>query len=220
MAVLPTRIATTMLPLATLIAGAAGAAPAAAATLHTGRGCYLVGQRVTLRGAGFGASREYIVSIDGVYFGSNTTDVRGSFTSALRPGGLGAGIPEAVDQLEASDGTVTADTTFTLTRPAGARFLATSGNPRTLRSRFQAWGFGTDGRHPSVYLHYVSPSGRLSSTVSLGRAGGQCGYLETGSRRVFPFAPSRGHWTLQVDTQRAYHHRPAGAVARIGVQIA
>ena len=51
------------------------------------------------------------------------------------------------------------------------------------------------------------------------RAGGQCGYLRTGKLRVFPFSPSGGTWTLQIDTRRRYAKRPGGPVARISVQI-
>jgi hypothetical protein len=36
---------------------------------------------------------------------------------------------------------------------------------------------------------------------------------------VFPFAPTVGQWTIQVDTQRSYSRHPGGPVARIGVQI-
>jgi hypothetical protein len=65
----------------------------------------------------------------------------------------------------------------------------------------------------------VSPSGHTARTTSLGHAGGQCGYLRTGNLRVFPFSPSAGTWTLQVDTSRRYAKRPGGPVARISVQI-
>jgi hypothetical protein len=55
--------------------------------------------------------------------------------------------------------------------------------------------------------------------VKLGMAGGQCGYLRTGRVRVFPFAPSRGTWTLQVDTRVRYARHAAGPVSRIPLQI-
>lgn len=202
-----------------LLSAGASAYAASAPTLRTGRGCYLVGQRVTLRGSGFAPTREYVVSIDGVYFGNNTTGSGGGFRSTLRPGGLGAGIAQAVEHLEATDGTVTARTDFTLTRSTGARILAVSGNPRTLRAPFQAWGFGLDGRRRPIYLHYIAPSGASVLTTSLGHATGQCGYLQTASRRVFPFTPTSGGWTLQLDTRRGYARRPGGPVARIGVLI-
>lgn len=188
-------------------------------TLTTDHGCYLVGQPVALTGAGFAAGRQFIVTIDWVYFGRSTTDPTGTFVSTLRPGGLGAGVAQHVDHLVATDGSTSAAAAFTITRAAGARFLASSGNPRTLRAPFEVWGFALDGHPQSVYLHYVSPSGRARTTVLLGTAGGQCGHLMTGPRRVFPFIPSSGSWTFQLDTNRRYLSRPRGPVARIRVQI-
>jgi hypothetical protein len=206
-----------------LVAVALGAvaAPAAAAapTLSTNRGCYLVGQAVSVEGGGFAANRTFTVTIDDVYFGRSTTDANGAFSTSLRPGGLAANQPQLVEHLAASDGSTTAHTTFTVTRTPGARFLASGGDARTLKARFQVWGFSRAGRRLPLYLHYVSGSGRVHKTVSLGRTGGQCGYLLTRSRRVFPFAPSAGSWTLQVDTQHGYSRHPPGPVARIGVRI-
>jgi hypothetical protein len=175
---------------------------------------------VHVTGSGFAASRTFVVSIDGVYFGSSSTDASGSFSAgSLLPGGLLAGIAQAVDTLQASDGTMIASTKFTLTRPAGGRIQATSGNPRTLRARFQIWGFALDGVPRAVYVHWVTPSGRLRRTDQLGTTGGQCGYLRTAKRRVFPLAPSRGTWTLQLDTRQQYARVPGGPVARIRVAI-
>lgn len=190
------------------------------ATVRTNRGCYLVGKSVTVIGSGFAPGRTFDVAIDGVDFGRAESDSTGAFgQSGLVPGGLPANIVQHVDHLNATDGTQSADTTFTVTRPAGARVLATRGNPDTLRAPFQVWGFALDGRARSVYVHYVSPSGSARQTVKLGMAGGQCGYLRTGRVRVFPFAPSRGSWTLQVDTRTRYTRRPRGPVSRIPLQI-
>jgi hypothetical protein len=198
-----------------------GAVPvtAAAAGLSTDRGCYVVGQSVAVQGSGFAATQSFIVTIDGVFFGQSTTDSSGAFSTSLRPGGLGRNVAQHVEHIEATDGVSTALSTFTLTRRAGARFLASSGNPKTLRAPFEVWGFALNGSQRPVYLHYVSPSGRPAKTVSLGRTSGQCGYLRTARLRVFPFSPALGSWTLQLDTDRAYSHRPSGPVARIGVQI-
>ncbi len=200
---------------------AAGLARAASTgpKVRTNRGCYLVGQRVLITGSGFAASRQYTVSVDGVYFGISETDQTGGFAAALRPGGLDAGVAEQVDHLDATDGTSTATAVFTVTRTAGARLLATSGSPATLQGPFQVWGFALDGRSRPVYLHYVGPSGGVRTTVMLGHTRGQCGYLQTASRLVFPFAPSPGGWTLQIDTRRNYGRDPRGPIARIGIQV-
>jgi hypothetical protein len=197
------------------------AAPAArAATVSTSKGCYLVGQPVTLSGSGFGDARSYAVSVDGVYFGESTTAARGGFRSSLRPGGLGAGAAQSVELLEATDGVQTGDTQFTVTRPAGARFVASGGSPGTLRAPFEVWGFSLNGTRRPVFLHYVSPAGSARDTVALGDTSGQCGYLRTPTRTVFPFTPSVGKWTFQIDTSRSYSVHPGGPVARISVSVA
>jgi hypothetical protein len=202
--------------------GWSGAALAAAThpTIRTDRGCYLVGQRVKITGKGFAAARSYDVAVDGIDFGQSTTDVGGVFSSSLIPGGLGAGQAQHVHHLDVTDGTTNADASFTLTRTAGARFLASRGNPNTLRAPFEIWGFSLDGKRRALYLHYVDPGGHVKRSVALGHAGGQCGYLRTGKRAVFPFSPSVGTWTLQVDTSRRYAQHPTGPHARIRVGIA
>jgi hypothetical protein len=188
-------------------------------TVRTNRGCYLVGRRVKISGAGFAPGRSFDIAIDGVDFGQSATDSIGAFQTSLHPGGLPAGVAQAVEHLEAGDGTSIAAATFTLTRAAGARFLATSGSPSKLRAPFELWGFALDGSRRKVYVHYVSPAGAERETVRLGHTGGQCGYLRTPPRRIFPFAPSLGSWTLQVDTHARYSSRPHGPVARIRVQL-
>lgn len=210
--------------LATCLGGAAAAAvPALGASpdpsVHTNRGCYLVGQRVIVRGSGFAPTRMFDVAIDGVDFGQSMTDATGGFSSPLIPGGLGAGQPQHVDHLDASDGSSSASAVFTVSRRAGGRILATSGNPHTLRAPFEVWGFALGGSRPTVYLHYVSPAAQVRMTSALGVAGGQCGYLHTRSRRVFPFSPALGGWTLQLDTSHSYVRRPRGPVVRIRIQI-
>lgn len=179
----------------------------------------MVGQTVAFHGSGFAPRRTYDVAVDGIDFGVSTTNALGGFQNSFSPGGLGAGYTQLFEVLTVTDGTVSANAKFTVTRPAGARFLATRGNPRTLRAPFEVWGFAPDGSHHSVFVHYVSPSGRARTTVGLGVTRGQCGYLRTGGRRLFPFSPARGRWTLQVDTQRTYARSPSGPVARISVRI-
>lgn len=208
----------TLLALAA-VAGTAAAAPSGP-VVTTSRTCYLVGQIVHLTGAGFAPDRSYDVAIDGVDFGQDTTDSAGAFHTHLIPGGLGAGVVQSVDRLDVTDGSSDAQATFTVTRSAGARFEASRGNPRTLRAPFQVWGFSPAGAPRTAYVHYISPQGQLRTTVRLGRTGGQCGYLVSAPVRFFPFSPSTGTWTLQVDTHGTYSGRPSGPVARISVRIA
>jgi hypothetical protein len=206
--------------IATASAPATTAALAASGpTVRTSHGCYLVGQKVAVTGSGFAALRSFDVSVDGIDFGQSTTNASGMFSSSLIPGGLGAGLAQFVHHLDATDGTTDAGATFTVTRATGARFLAAAGNPHTLRSPFEVWGFSLTGHRRRVYVHYVSPSGRSTRSYALGTTGGQCGYLRTKARRVFPFSPTVGTWTLQVDASRRYAKRPKGPVSRIRVQI-
>lgn len=183
------------------------------------RGCYLVGQRVALKGVGFAPSQMYDVAIDGVDLGQNTTDAIGAFSTSLIPGGLGAGVIEHVYHLDATDGTASAAAGFTVTRRTGGRFLASSGSPRSLRAPFEVWDFARSNRSTPVYLHYVTPQGRVRRTVLLGHTGGQCGFLKTARRKVFPFSPSFGTWTLQLDARRTYSNRPGAPVTRIRVVV-
>jgi hypothetical protein len=193
---------------------------AVAPTVKTDHHCYAVGSAVSVTGAGFAASRAVDVSIDGVDLGQSPTDASGGFQGQLVPGGLGSGVAQGVDRLLASDGTSQATTTFTVTHRIGARFLASSGNPLKLHAPFEVYGFSMTGARLAVYVHYVAPSGRAKATVSLGRTGGQCGYLRSARKQFFPFVPTVGGWVLQVDTQKRYSSRARGPVARIKVQIA
>jgi hypothetical protein len=219
-----------LIPTAILLTPAAATAAAASATptLHTNQGCYLVGQRVAITGSGFAASRMYQVAVDGINFGVSTTDASGAFNAALIPGGLGANVVQEAHGLSATDGTALTRTTFTVTRTTGARILAGTGTAATLHAPFQVWGFGLVHGRPTatpgparlpVYVHYLGPRKRLTRTVALGTTRGQCGYLRTAARHVFPFIPSRGSWTLQVDSQRVYAAHPLGPVARIPVRV-
>lgn len=208
-------------PLATA-ATAATAPISPGPRVSTDHGCYIGGARtrVKVSGSGFAAAQTFDLTIEGVDFGQSTTDSSGAFRVSPGPGGLPAGTAQHVEHLEVTDGTLTARTSFTLTRPSGARLLASRGTAATLRAPFEAWGFSLTGSRVPLLLHYVSPAGSLRRTVSLGRTGGQCGYLRTPALRVFTFSPSAGTWTLQIDTHRAYSATPSGPVARIGVRVA
>ena len=217
-----------LLTTAILLAGApalAGTEP----TLGTNHSCYLVGTPVAFTGTGFAPYRQYEVTLDGVDFGLGTTSPTGGFAATLRPGGLGANVVQHVDKLRATDGVRALYRTFTVTRAPGARLLPGTGSVRSYRAPFQVWGFSL-GRVPpppydiahsrqSVFVHYLSPHGTFKATDALGFTGGQCGYLRTPARRVFPFVPGRGTWTLQVDTLSRYVSRPPGPWARVAVRV-
>jgi hypothetical protein len=216
----------------TILLASAGLTPAAAnatSTLSTNQSCYLVGQKVLIAGSGFPTSRSYELAVDGVDIVNAMTNSFGGFTASLIPGGLGAGVAQYVHLLTANDGTGLTSASFTVTRTTGARIVASTGAAASLRGPFQLWGFNLVHDKPlpastpapslPVYVHYLSPHHHLRTTVALGHTGGQCGYLKTAKRRVFPFNPSSGLWTLQVDSQHTYSAHPVGPVAKIPVRV-
>lgn len=189
-------------------------------SLRAARGCYLLKQPVTLTGTGFAPLRTYTLTIDGVYFGQDTSDPQGRLVPRpVLPGGLPAGYAQSVEHVQASDGISSASTTFTLSRPAGGRFVAISGGGTAINAGVEVWGYSLTGRRRRVYLHLVDPSGHARRTTSLGQTGGQCGYLRSRSQRLFPFTPSRGRWTFQIDLKRTYARHPKGPVQRIPVSV-
>lgn len=193
---------------------------ASSPTVGTARGCYLVRQPVRLHGSGFAPLRTYVLSIDGVYFGQDTTDANGTLAPrSILPGGLPAGHAQAVEHVGVSDGTSSAETRFTLTRHAGARFMAISGTGTTLKAPVELWGYSLSGRRRKVYLHYIDPSGHARRSIGLGRTGGQCGYLRTSEISIFPFTPSPGTWTFQIDLKPHYSRHPGRPVNRITVAV-
>jgi hypothetical protein len=219
-----------LIPTAILLAPAAATAAPASTTpsLQTNQRCYLVGQRVAITGSGFAPLRMYQVAVDGINFGASTTDASGSFMASLIPGGVGANVVQQVHTLSASDGTSLTRAVFTVTRTTGARILAGTGTAATLYAPFQVWGFALAGGKPTatpgntqlpVYVHYVAPDAHPRMTIALGRTSGECGYLRTAARRVFPFIPAPGLWTLEVDSQRNYSKHPAGPLAKITVRV-
>lgn len=204
---------------AALLAPLASADPRPASpspTVRTSQACYRVGERATVTGAGFSPSRAYDIAIDGVDFGQSTTSASGGFTVGLEPGGLPAGVTQAVDSLDATDGTSAAKATFTLTRRSGALFTPSEGPPRRA-GRFELWDLGAGA---TVYLHYVHGTARVAvRTVRLGTARGACGALRSTRRQLFPFTPADGGWTLQLDTHPVYARHPTGAVARLRLTV-
>jgi hypothetical protein len=137
----------------------------------------------------------------------------------VHPGGLPAGAAQHVDHIRVNDGATGAATFFTVTRKAGAQILTSGTTASSLQASFQVWGFSLGGTPRPVYVHYVEPSGHQQARTFLGRTGGQCGWISTPRRKLFPFSVSPGNWTLQVDTQKAYARHPGGPVAKIQITI-
>ncbi len=200
-------IATTVLG-ATICPAAAGAA-----TVSTDRACYAADttQQVRVSGSGFDAGAPLLVLLNGGIISTATADAAGSVDLALpvpAPPEEGTGANESGHTLQLSQGAIAAETTFRAARVRGD-FTPGSGDPARLRVRFSAIGFGVGtpagSAAPVVYVHYVDPRKRVRRTVALGAGAGACGTItRTAKRKLFPFRPRSGRWTLQFDTNRAY----------------
>jgi hypothetical protein len=185
-----------------------------AASVATGRACYADPSArkdtVTWAGSGFTPGGLFQAALDGATLdaGSGTVDAAGAAAGGFAAPSLNAviapGTMRHTFRLTVLEGANAPTTSFTVSK-LRASFTPAAGNPRTLRVRFVLHGFGLAGASaPAIYAHYVRPSGRVRTTVRLGSGKGACGALTTKRRRLFPFAPTRGTWTLQFDTARAY----------------
>lgn len=193
-----------------LLALVGASAPAArGATLATDRDCYLQTSKtvVTMGVSGFPADQPALISLDGAVMPDGHQAIRpdGTLSGAFNPPPLRSGEYERTFMLDVSAAGVSARKRFTVTR-FRASFSPSRGNVERMRVRFSAYGFGLLERNPTIYLHYVAPSGRHRKTIRLGQARGHCGSLpRTRLRRLFPFRhPEHGLWRLQFDTSRSY----------------
>jgi hypothetical protein len=199
--------------LATALAIAAAApAAASAAQIQTDRGCYQDHTgTVAVSGNGFDANQPYSVSLDGKQLGTgaSTTDAAGGIAGSFEAPQLSRDAVHAY-ALTVTQGANTATTTFAVT-PFLADFTPGSGNPKTLRVRFKIFGFGLVTPHPTAYLHYVRPNGKVKRTIRLGKAQGTCGQISrTARKKLFPFRAERGTWRLQFDTHKRYRKGKPG----------
>lgn len=193
-------------------------APAAqAAEIHTDVPCYYAaGTRpVKVDGTGYAPNEKYTVLLDNAPLssGQDLTSVNGDMTGAFDHPSLQAKELVRTFGLEVRTAKETATTSFVVSRLA-ADFRPSSGAIRRLKVRFSAYGFGLDpaAPDPDVYVHWISPKGKLRATALVGRATGPCGSIAaTGLRRLFPFAGVRkGVWRLQFDTRRRFHRGKKG----------
>jgi hypothetical protein len=207
-----------------LLACVAASAPAAA-TLRTAQRCYAQSTPVRMTASGLVPQAPLTVALDGQPLKYRdgtlpTASDAGSFESSFAAPTLATGVPQLRHSLSVDDGTQRARTRFTVTRPPGASFAPAVGNPKTLRARFSVWGFALDsGRDGPLWMHWVSPTGAVRSNAALGITRGDCGMLTTAPRRVFPFDPDTGRWTLAIDTHRRFSVQPNGPRAKISVTV-
>jgi len=195
-----------------LVAGLAGLAlapvVARGAQIQTDRSCYLnsSSSTVSVSGSGFAPSQPYQVSLNGqpLSGGTGTTDASGNLTGTFSVPALTGGVREAREVLAVQQGSTMVTSVFRVTKFV-ADFMPDHGNPKSLRVRFAAYGFGLLAPNQTVYVHYVRPNGRVRATYRLGKARGVCGKIKrTAQRRLFPFHADPGEWRLQFDTQPRY----------------
>ena len=181
-------------------------APAAlAATLTTDTRCYQETQDVVVSGTGFAPMGAVSIASDSIAFGTANADAAGNFQAKFPASELGRDQRETVTSLTATDGALNTASTRYRTTKIFADFDPDSGDPKTLTVRFSVNGFGLLRRHASVYLHYISPGGKLRRDVRLGTALGTCGVIrKTRERHLFPFPAEPGRWILQFDTNKKY----------------
>jgi hypothetical protein len=185
--------------------------PAAAhgAEVTTDRTCYLQTDKtnVTVTGTGYTPSRPYGVTLDGdaLAGGAGTMDANGAMRGAFAPPALDDEELERAFTVGVTSDVLAATSVFTVTR-LKANFTPSTGDPKKLKVRFSVAGFGLATHNPDVYVHYVTPAGKLKETIRLGQATGQCGRIEkTAKRRLFPFTVSKlGKWQLQFDTSKSF----------------
>jgi hypothetical protein len=209
-----------------LVLATASSALAAPARLTTDARCYLQGAPLRMTATGLAPGAPLTVALDGreLSYGDGSqpvADAAGSFASSFATPVLTPGIPQQRHALAVGDGTRRPRARFTVTRPTGADFQPSSGNPRTLRARFTVWGFALVGgvNRVPVWLHWISPTGRVRQNAALGSTGGDCGALTTAARRVFPFDAEAGRWVLVFDTRRRYRVQTSGPRAKIPVHV-
>lgn len=200
------------------VIAALSAAPAQAATLAVEKPCYRATDPpsdLTLVGTGFTPSALVLLSSGNSTIGSAVAGADGSFRQKYQipsPPQTGKHAHEEQFTFTATDNvdtTIAASVTFTTTDVFGD-YNPGDGDPAKLKVRFSAFGFGaglpSGVQPPIVYVHYVTPKGKLKRTISIGRGTGACGTIrKTKLRKLFPFRLVGGTWSLQFDTRKVYH---------------
>ena len=200
---------------AVVIGFAAG--PAQAATLAVESPCQRAAtpaRDMTFVGTGFTPGEVVLLSAGSTTVGNAVAGADGSFRQRFQtpaPSQTGSHAHEAQFTFTATDNTdptITAGVTFR-TADVFGDYNPGDGDPTTLKVRFTAFGFAAGlpagAQAPIVYVHYVTPKGKLKRTISLGRGSGPCGSIpRTKLRKLFPFSLVPGTWALQFDTRKTY----------------
>lgn len=209
------RSATARTAIAAAAAALCACAPAGAgaATITLDRACYEATPAgiVTITGAGFTPGEQYTVLVQGGVVDVGNAAADGTLVKRIAvpvPPESGPGAHTGTYGVEVRQADVAATGSFQAATVFGD-FTPGSGDPRTLKVHFIAYGFGTatpaGQAMPMVYVHYVNRKGGVRRTVAIGRGSAPCGTIKrTPLRKLFPFAPYAGTWTLQYDTHFRY----------------
>jgi len=202
-----------------LLAAGLLAAPAsgqdAGPVITTGRACYLANQRVALAGTGFHGGDAYSVTLDQTLLGTGTVRPDSTISGSLSSGGLGRGVGEVLHRIVVADAAIQAHVGFH-TSAFGASFAPGVGDPKTLRVRYSVHAIGFSSPVGSiVWIHYLSPAGRVRKSVPIGRTTGVCGSLRRSRpHRLFPFRTMPGTWRLQFDLKQGYSPKTRPRIVR------
>jgi hypothetical protein len=189
-------------------------AAASAATAGVDRTCYAGdgSSDIVVTGSGYTANEAVNLMIGGGIVGVTAADASGNVRTTFpvpAPPLTGKSKNDQGYAMSLVQDGLKADTTFRTARVVGD-FSPSNGRPATLRVRFSAYGFGVatpaGQPMPKVYVHYVDPKRKVRRTISLGAGTAPCGTIaKTALRKLFPFNPRSGKWTLQFDTNPVYH---------------
>jgi hypothetical protein len=205
--------------LATTLAFALTAAPAAAARLNALKPCYVSAGRadeqretVTVTGDSFAPVSVVEVLVDGVVVGSAGTGAVGEFEFSM---------PAPFQKRGERAFTVTVrDSVTALSVQSRVTKLAVFVRPRTVppsrRVRFRGRGFMLDR---PVFAHYLF-GGRERKTVRFARrTNGQCGTFKAKRRQIPIENPRTGRWIVQIDQHRAYSRQPDPVLVRLPIDV-
>jgi hypothetical protein len=208
----------TALVAAALIAPAAGATAAGAATLRVDRGCYLAkqtmlpnGQQIVARADGFAPGAPVTFALPTGSVALVAANASGTAIASFSAPGL-TGITQfkATRTLTATDGAHQASTRIQLRLLAADFAPATSRNAAAQKVRFYVYGFGpvltafSKPTRQKVYMHVFEPGGRRRGTFAVGHTSGACGDLRTARRKILPFGLKNGTWTYRFTTAKRY----------------
>ena len=189
------------------IALALPATAAAAPTVDVEKPCWNSRSSIDVAGTGYRKSVGFKLLVNGKVLVRGTTTTTGDIAGGIRLPRVTRANGQRTFVLRLTDGRRSATTRIYATAIWADYEPAVS----SLKQRVTFFGNGF-GPRKTVFLHYLSPKGKVRRTVRLGRTVGVCGSLQQPGRRVFPFIPEAGRWRLQFDTRVRYVRGPRPSV--------